>query len=234
MTEPVIEAANVSKVFGNGPARVQALKDVNLALDGGRLTVLMGPSGSGKTTLLSILGCMLAPTGGTVRVCGTNIGEARPEELAKIRRQHIGFVFQAYHLFSTLTVAENVQLALDLRGEHGPHAMQKTEEMLASVGLASKMASFPRQLSGGEQQRVAIARALVAEPSAILADEPTAALDARNGQATMAILATIAKERGRAVLVVTHDPRLFGFADRIVHIEDGSLTHEELTDSSST
>jgi putative ABC transport system ATP-binding protein len=234
MTEPVIEAANVSKVFGSGPARVQALKDVNLAINGGKLTVLMGPSGSGKTTLLSILGCMLAPTDGTVRVCGANIGGARPEELAKIRRQHIGFVFQAYHLFSTLTVAENVRLALDLRGEHGPQAMQKTEEMLASVGLASKMASFPRQLSGGEQQRVAIARALVAEPSAILADEPTAALDARNGQATMAILATIAKERGRAVLVVTHDPRLFGFADRIVHIEDGSLTHEELTDSSST
>ena len=234
MTDPVIEAANVSKVFGSGPARVQALKDVNLAINGGKLTVLMGPSGSGKTTLLSILGCMLAPTGGTVRVCGASIGGARPEELAKIRRQHIGFVFQAYHLFSTLTVAENVRLALDLRGEHGPQAMEKTEEMLASVGLASKMASFPRQLSGGEQQRVAIARALVAEPSAILADEPTAALDARNGQATMAILATIAKERGRAVLVVTHDPRLFGFADRIVHIEDGSLTREELSDSSST
>jgi putative ABC transport system ATP-binding protein len=228
MSAPVIEAANVSKIFGSGPARVQALKEVNLALSGGKLTVLMGPSGSGKTTLLSILGCMLAPSGGTVRVCGTAIGGARPEELAKIRRQHIGFVFQAYHLFSTLTVAENVRLALDLRGEHGPPTMQKTEEMLASVGLAAKMAFFPRQLSGGEQQRVAIARALVAEPSVILADEPTAALDARNGQATMAILSTIAKERGRAVLVVTHDPRLFGFADRILHIEDGALTHEEL------
>jgi putative ABC transport system ATP-binding protein len=231
MTASIIEATNVSKIFGSGPARVQALKDVNLALDGGRLTVLMGPSGSGKTTLLSILGCMLAPSGGTVRVCGTSIGGARPEERAKIRRQHIGFVFQAYHLFSTLTVAENVRLALDLRGEHGPTAMAKTEEMLASVGLASKMASFPRQLSGGEQQRVAIARALVAEPSAILADEPTAALDGANGQATMAILSTIAKERGRAVLVVTHDPRLFGFADRIVHIEDGALTHEEIAGS---
>jgi len=227
MTESVIEAANVSKSFGSGPAWVQALKDVNLTLNGGELTVLMGPSGSGKTTLLSILGCMLAPTGGTVRVCGTSTSGARPAELAKIRRHHIGFVFQSYHLFSTLTVAENVRLALDVRGERGPKAVEKAKEILASVGLTSKMSSFPRQLSGGEQQRVAIARAVVAEPSAILADEPTAALDSANGHATMAILSAIAKERGRAVLVVTHDPRLFEFANRIVHIEDGSLTREQ-------
>jgi putative ABC transport system ATP-binding protein len=234
MTEPIIEAANVSKIFGTGPARVQALKDVGLTLSSGKLTILMGPSGSGKTTLLSILGCMLAPTGGTVRICGTSTTGAHPEELAKIRRQHIGFVFQSYHLFSTLTAAENVQLALDVRGEQGDKAIAKTEEVLASVGLTSKMASFARQLSGGEQQRVAIARAIVAEPSAILADEPTAALDSANGHATMAILSKIAKELDRAVLVVTHDPRVFEFADRILYIEDGSLTREELTDSKST
>ena len=137
---------------------------------------------------------------------------------------------QSYHLFATLTVAENVRLALDVRGEHRLKAIVKTEEVLASLGLTSKKASFPRQFSGGEQQRVAIARAIVAEPSAILADEPTASLDAANGQAIMTILHAIAKERGRAVLVVTHDPRLFGFADRIVHIEDGSLTRKEFTD----
>jgi len=234
MTEPIIEAVNVSKILGTGPARVQALNDVSLSLGSGKLTILMGPSGSGKTTLLSILGCMLAPTAGTVRICGTSISGARPQELAKIRRQHIGFVFQSYHLFSTLTAAENVQLALDVRGEQGHKAIAKTEEVLASVGLTSKMASFPRQLSGGEQQRVAIARAIVAEPSAILADEPTAALDSANGRVTMAILSKIAKERDRAVLVVTHDPRLFEFADRILYIEDGSLTHEELTDPKST
>jgi len=227
MTDPIIEAANVSKVLGSGPARVQALKDVNLTLDGGKLTMLMGPSGSGKTTLLSILGCMLAPTDGTVRVCGTSTNGVSPNELANIRRHHIGFVFQSYHLFSTLTVAENVRLALDVRKERGHQAMARTEEVLASVGLTPKMASFPRQLSGGEQQRVAIARAIVAEPSAILADEPTASLDASNGKAIMTILSAIAKDRGRAVLVVTHDPRLFGFADRIVHIEDGLLTREE-------
>ena len=201
----IIEATNVSKSYGSGPARVQALKDINLIIRSGELTVLMGPSGSGKTTLLSILGCMLAPTGGTARVCGVSTSGARPEELATIRRQHIGFVFQSYHLFSTLTAAENVQLALDVRGERGPKPVAKTKEILASVGLSSKMGSFPRQLSGGEQQRVAIARAIVAGPSAILADEPTAALDSANGQAIMAILSAIAKERDRAVLVVTEE-----------------------------
>jgi putative ABC transport system ATP-binding protein len=230
MTTSIIEAANVSKSYGSGSARVQALKDINLIIRSGELTVLMGPSGSGKTTLLSILGCMLAPTGGTARVCGISTSGAHPEQLATIRRKHIGFVFQSYHLFSTLTAAENVQLALDVRGERGPKAVAKAEEMLASVGLSSKMESFPRQLSGGEQQRVAIARAIVAGPSAILADEPTAALDSANGQAIMAILSAIAKERDRAVLVVTHDPRLFGFADRIVIIEDGALTREDLID----
>ena len=227
----LLEAKGIVKVFGSGEGQVKPLKGIDLKLRAGELTLLMGPSGSGKTTLLSILGCMLAPTGGTVQVCGISTGGARPDELAKIRRQHIGFVFQSYHLFSTLTVAENVLLALDVRGERGPKAMAKTEEMLASVGLASKMASFPRQLSGGEQQRVAIARAIVAEPSAILADEPTAALDAANGRTTMTILSAIARERGRAVLVVTHDPRLFAFADRIVHIEDGALTREEAADA---
>ncbi len=228
MTDFIIEANNVSKTYGSGPTRVEALKNINLALAGGKLTVLMGPSGSGKTTLLSILGCMLAPTTGTVRICGTSTSGAPPDELAKLRQRHIGFVFQSYHLFSTLTVAENVRLALDLRGEHGADAIAKTDAVLASVGLVSKRQSFPRQLSGGEQQRVAIARAIVAEPSAVLADEPTASLDAANGRATAAILSAIGKERGRAVLVVTHDPRVFEFADRIVYIEDGALTQEQL------
>lgn len=230
MTEPFIEAAHVAKIYGEGSARVEALRDVNLALDGGKLTVLMGPSGSGKTTLLSILGCMLAPTGGTVRICGASVSGARPEELAKVRKQHIGFVFQTYHLFSTLTAAENVMLALDLRGQHGRPAARKTEVALARVGLSAKMRSFPRQLSGGEQQRVAIARAIVAEPSAILADEPTASLDAANGRAITAILSAVAKERGRAVLVVTHDQRVFEFADRIIYIEDGVLRYEDFAE----
>ena len=153
-----------------------------------------------------------------------------PEELAKIRRQHIGFVFQSYHLFATLTVAENVRLALDVRGEHRLEAMAKTEEVLASVGLTSKKASTPRQLSGGEQQRVAIARAIVAERFRYSRRRADRLARCRQWPGNHDDSPAIAKERGRAVLVVTHDPRLFGFADRIVHIEDGSLTREEFTD----
>jgi putative ABC transport system ATP-binding protein len=227
MIIPAIESRNVSKVLGTGAGQVRALKNIDLSISGGKLTVLMGPSGSGKTTLLSILGCMLAPTEGNVFICGHAMQGAGPEQLARIRRQHIGFVFQSFHLFPTLTAEENVRLALDVRGELRRRAKAKSRQVLERVGLGHKATAFPRDLSGGEQQRVAIARAIVAEPSAILADEPTAALDGTNGQAIMTILASIARNHGRAVLVVTHDTRLLEFADRIVYIEDGALTHEE-------
>ncbi len=227
MTEPVIEAADVVKFLGAGAGRVQALKGVSLQLNGGELVLLMGPSGSGKTTLLSILGCMLTPTSGTVRVQGKEIGNRGPEELAKLRRDHVGFVFQSYHLFPTLTALDNVRLALDVRGEHSRSAVVKAGDALASVGLAHKANSFPQELSGGEQQRVAIARAIVGNPSAILADEPTGALDSENGLAVMAVLADIAKDCARGVLVVTHDPRIVMLANRIVRIEDGRIVGEE-------
>jgi putative ABC transport system ATP-binding protein len=208
-----------------------ALKDVNLSLSGGSLTVLMGPSGSGKTTLLSILGCMLAPDMGAVQICGSSTEGVGHEQLAKIRRQHMGFVFQSYHLFPTLTAAENVLMALDVRGERPSVARRKTEEALVRVGLECKGRAFPRELSGGEQQRVAIARAIVADPSVILADEPTGALDGANGKAVMAMLSAISKERNHAVLVVTHDARLLGFADYVLNIEDGILKEQEDTNS---
>jgi putative ABC transport system ATP-binding protein len=227
MTEPVAQAVNVAKVLGSGPAQVQALTDVNLALNPGELTLLMGPSGSGKTTLLSVLGCMLTPTRGTIRIAGHSLDGLGPEDLAKVRRDHIGFVFQSYHLFPTLTAMDNVQLALDVRAERPRIAKSKASEALARVGLAHKRTSYPRELSGGEQQRVAIARAVVASPSVILADEPTAALDGENGQAIMTIIADIARNLGSSVLVVTHDPRLIRFADRIVHIEDGRIVGEQ-------
>ena len=226
MTHAIIAAKNVGKTLGSGPAQVHALKEVNLSLDGGGLTLLMGPSGSGKTTLLSVLGGMLTPSEGTVEIGGVSTEGANPDKLAEIRRNHIGFVFQTFHLFPTLTAVENVQLALDVRGHGGAGSRARAREALTRVDLASKAKSFPRELSGGEQQRVAIARALVAEPAAILADEPTAALDGANGQAIMAILSEIAQEPDRAVLVVTHDARLVGQADRIVRIEDGRLLPE--------
>jgi putative ABC transport system ATP-binding protein len=227
MTETVMEAVDVVKVLGRGPGQVQALRGVSLALAGGELTLLIGPSGSGKTTLLSILGCILSPTSGTVRICGKSTDHMQPEDMARIRRDHIGFIFQSYHLFPTLTAEGNVRLALDVRGEPSGSAILKTRKALAAVGLRHKLKSFPRQLSGGEQQRVAIARAIVGNPSAILADEPTSALDGKNGEAIMKVLAEIAKEQARAVLVVTHDPRILPFASRIVRIEDGRIIGDE-------
>jgi len=162
-----------------------------------------------------------------VRVRGASIEGKGPEDLAKLRRENIGYVFQSYHLFPTLSATDNVRIALDVRNESGSKAKTRAKEALARVGLSQKTANYPRQLSGGEQQRVAIARAVVGEPSVILADEPTAALDSENGKAIMTILADIAKDPNRGVLVVTHDPRLVPYADRIVHIEDGNIVSEE-------
>lgn len=226
MNDYIIEAKGIEKTLGSGASKVEALRGVDLSLRRGELTLLMGPSGSGKTTLLLILGCMLAPSSGHVTVCGVSTTDADKEALAKIRRDHIGFVFQSYHLFPTLTAAQNVQLALDIRGERGRKARERSREALKMVGLEQKTKALPHELSGGEQQRVAIARAIVTNPSAVLADEPTAALDGGNGQMLMRILASIAHERGNAVLVVTHDPRVLPFADRIVQIEDGRLVDE--------
>jgi putative ABC transport system ATP-binding protein len=227
MSVPAIEAREVVKFLGVGAGRVQALKSVSLSLTGGELVLLMGPSGSGKTTLLSVLGCILSPSHGSVRICGHSTAGLGSEQLAQLRRDHIGFVFQSYHLFPTLTAIDNVWLALDVRGERSHCAIAKATNALATVNLSHKINAFPLELSSGEQQRVAIARAIVASPAVILADEPTAALDSENGQSIMSVLAQIAKNSGRAVLVVTHDPRTLAFANRIVHIEDGRIVSEE-------
>jgi putative ABC transport system ATP-binding protein len=231
MSDVIIDARAVAMTLGSGARKVQALRGIDLSLRRGELTLLMGPSGSGKTTLLLVLGCMLTPTAGTVTIGGTPTAEADKEGLAKIRRDHIGFVFQSYHLFPTLTAAQNVQLALDIRHERGRRARQQAREALERVGLAHKVNTRPGELSGGEQQRVAIARAIVTNPSVVLADEPTAALDGDNGRAVLKILADSAHERKQAVLVVTHDPRIIPFADRIIHIEDGLLVERPEAES---
>jgi putative ABC transport system ATP-binding protein len=227
MTQPVLEAHDVVKELGHGAGKVMALRGVSLILVPGELTLLMGPSGSGKTTLLSILGCILAPTAGTIRIDGLDTEGRSPEELADLRRRHIGFIFQSYNLFPTLTALENVRIALDVRGEKGYPAAARAEEVLRDVGLGHRLMNFPGHLSGGEQQRVAVARAIAGAPSIVLADEPTAALDGENGHAVMALLARIAKEQQRSVLAVTHDPRTLGYADRVVRIEDGRIVGEE-------
>jgi putative ABC transport system ATP-binding protein len=224
---PVIEASDLVMRLGKGAGQVEALRGVSLTLNTGELTLLMGPSGSGKTTLLSILGCILTPTEGVVRICGKTSDGARAGDLARLRRDHIGFIFQSYHLFPTLNALDNVRLALDVRGVRGAVAIDEATEVLATVGLGEKWAARPSELSGGEQQRVAIARAIVGDPSAVLADEPTGALDGENGRAVMKLLADIARDRAHSVLVVTHDPRVVPFADRIICIEDGRIISEE-------
>lgn len=228
MSKAVIaDASGVVKELGHGAGMVRALKGVDLTLRSGELTLLMGPSGSGKTTLLSILGCILTPTEGQITIGGETTNGLSPEELADVRRRHIGFIFQSYNLFPTLNAIENVRLALDVRGMSYAETIERSEMALREVGLAHRLKSFPGGMSGGEQQRVAVARAIASRPSLILADEPTAALDSENGHAVMRLLAEIAQDESRAVLAVTHDPRTHAYADRIVRIEDGEIMGDE-------
>lgn len=227
----VLVANNIVKDLGQGAGAVRALKGVSLELRPGELTLLMGPSGSGKTTLLSILGCILTPTEGSLTVADHETKGLNAEQLAELRRRHVGFIFQSYNLFPTLTAEENVRLALDVRGERGSSVMSRAQRALQQVGLGHRMKSYPGNMSGGEQQRVAVARAIAGKPSVILADEPTAALDSENGNAVMELLSEIASGSGsdaqHAVLAVTHDPRTMKYADRILKIEDGRIVGEE-------
>ena len=219
MIIPVIETRNVSKVLGAGAGQVRALKNINLSITGGKLTVLMGPSGSGKTTLLSVLGCMLAPTEGSVFICGHATQGAGPEKLATIRRQHIGFVFQSFHLFPTLTAEENVRLALDVRSEQ---RRQSTTSRMPHDKNPGRITAVlfdalrdPANRPGG-----------IVGHGGHLYRRGEAVID-QHRDAIMTVLASIAHDHGRAVLVVTHDTRLLEFADRILYVEDGGLTHEE-------
>jgi putative ABC transport system ATP-binding protein len=220
---PVLEARHITKELGQGAAKVVAVADVNLTLFPGEFTLLMGPSGSGKTTLLSILGCILSPTSGTLRVAGEPVQSHSPEALADLRRRHFGFIFQSYNLFPTLNALDNVKLALDVRGFSAKESEARALASLHEVGLGHRLTSYPSRLSGGEKQRVAIARAIAPSPAIILADEPTSALDTENGSAVMALLASIAKKDNRTVLAVTHDPRTISYATRVVRIEDGHI-----------
>ena len=202
---------------------MHALDGVDLDVHRGELVLLMGPSGSGKTTLLSIMGCILRPSGGTVRILGRDITGLRERDLPRVRLEHIGFVFQGFNLFPTLTAKANVALALDLKGVPRRDAGRRAAELLEQVGLGHKRDAYPADLSGGQKQRVAIARAIAGDPPIVLADEPTAALDTTSGHTVMGLLQTLARERDRAVVIVSHDNRMLGYADRIVHLEDGRI-----------
>ena len=224
--QAAISVRDVIKVYVEGANRIEVLHGVDFDVEQGEVVMLMGPSGSGKTTLLSIMGCILRATSGSVQVAGREVANLSERELPEIRLQHIGFVFQGFNLFPTLTVGENVELALDLKRIQGDKAKQEARRLLEQVGLATKYESFPSDLSGGQKQRVAIARALAGTPSVILADEPTAALDSVSGRNVMEMMRDLARKHGRGVVVVTHDSRVTEFADRIVHMEDGRIVEE--------
>jgi putative ABC transport system ATP-binding protein len=226
----ILEARGIVKELGQGAGKVIAVKGADIALYPGELTLLMGPSGSGKTTLISILGCILSATHGQVTVAGVETAGLSPDALAELRRRNIGYIFQSYNLFPTLTALENVRIALDVAGIRGSAAIEKARSALEGVGLGHRLNSYPGNMSGGEKQRVAVARAIASEPSIVLADEPTAALDSENGHGVMRLLADIAHVQNRSILVVTHDPRTLGYADRVIHIEDGVIVREERRD----
>lgn len=224
--QEAISVRDVIKVYVEGANRIEVLHGVDFDVAQGEVVMLMGPSGSGKTTLLSIMGCILRTTSGSVQVAGREVANLSERELPEIRLQHIGFVFQGFNLFPTLTVGENIELALDLKRIQGDKAKQEARRLLEQVGLAAKYESFPSDLSGGQKQRVAIARALAGTPSVILADEPTAALDSVSGRNVMEMMRDLARKHRRGVVVVTHDSRVTEFADRIVHMEDGRIVEE--------
>lgn len=218
----VLEARDVTKVFQEGRESVSVLRGVSVAVEPGEVVALEGPSGSGKTTLLSILGCILSPTTGHVVVDGREVS-GRPGELTAARRRSLGFVFQQYNLFPALTALENVVYALEVRGHEGEAAVSEAHRALEAVGLAERKHFLPRDLSGGQKQRVAIARALAGRPPVILADEPTANLDSQVGRQVLEIFRGLAKEDGRAILVVTHDHAVREIADRVLKIRDGLI-----------
>ncbi len=222
-----ISAHNIGMTFQSGSQEYQVLDSINLQVHRGDIQLLMGPSGSGKTTLLSILGGILKPTHGQVALLDHDITSMSAKKLAKFRLKNIGFIFQGFNLFPALTAAENVAVALKLQGLRSRPALKEARLLLEQVELADKADHLPKDLSGGQKQRVAIARALAGNPPLIMADEPTAALDSHSGQQVIALLKTLAKEKGCTVLMVTHDPRIINVADRVVYLEDGKLSDRD-------
>lgn len=226
-----ILAREVHKKFRTGNVDTPILRGVGLGISRGETVFLVGPSGSGKTTLLSIIGCLLRSDAGRVEILGQDITKMSGSQLTDFRRQHLAFVFQTFNLFPTLSALDNVRLTLCMRGESLQAASRRAAELLDQVNLMGRAHSKPAQLSSGECQRVAIARALSLDPDIVFADEPTAALDADNGQVVLQLMTDLVQQRQKTLVVVTHDERIFSFADRILRLEDGRLTHAFATDA---
>jgi len=224
----VVTVRAVDKHFGTGPTRIHALKNVSLEAFAGEILMLVGPSGCGKTTLLSAIAGTLRVESGEIDVFGKPVHAMRNADLTRFRAAHIGFIFQQFNLIPTIGIAENVAVPLLIRGSRTAEAVDRARAALESVGLGARWRERPLKLSGGEQQRVAIARALVHEPPLVICDEPTAALDARNGEIVLELFRNVARSPDRAVIIVTHDNRIFSYADRIARMDDGEIIEETL------
>ena len=221
----VVEVKGLRRSFGQGATAVEAVRGVDLELARGEIVLIMGPSGSGKTTLLSMLGALLRPSKGTIRLGGVEITGLTERDLPALRAERIGFIFQDFNLMPSLTARENVEVSLNVMGVGGRQARQRAERLLRELGLGHRLDFLPAKLSGGENQRVAIARALANDPDLVLADEPTANLDSSIGREVMRRLREIAKQRGQSVLIVSHDDRIREFVDRVLWLEDGVFKH---------
>ncbi len=217
-----LEADQIFKTFTEGRQSVEVLRGVSLQLRAGEIVSLEGPSGSGKTTFLSILGCILTPTSGAVTIQGARVDRGSAKQLAAVRRQSIGFVFQQFNLFPSLTALENVEYALNVKGVT-KEARKMAEAAIDAVGLSDRRGFLPEDLSGGQKQRVAIARALASTPPLLLADEPTANLDSQIGMQILELFRDLAKQQNQSLLVVTHDPKVRSIVDRVISIRDGVI-----------
>jgi len=222
-TALAVHCRGVTKDFGTGDSLTRALRGVDLDVPYGELLMLVGPSGCGKTTLVSIVAGTLEPTEGVVSVLGQDLAAMSNGRKVRFRRDNVGFVFQSYNLLPALTAAENAAVPLLIAGWRRAAAVEAASEVLDQLGLGGRLANLPSELSGGQQQRVAIARAIVHQPRLLVCDEPTSALDAENGRITMELIQRIAVQPDRAVIVVTHDSRVYAFADRIASMEDGRI-----------
>lgn len=218
-----VHVRHVTKAFSEGANRVIALRDVNFDARMGELLMIVGPSGCGKTTLLSVIAGTLRFDSGEVDVLGKSLHDMKDNEITLFRKVNVGFIFQQYHLIRTLNCIENVSIPLILNGLKRADALDAAAEMMSKVGLKGREREFPKNLSGGQQQRIAIARALVHEPKLVICDEPTAALDAATGEKVLELLIEVAKNAERSVVLVTHDSRIFKYADRIAKMDDGEV-----------
>ncbi len=222
----IVETQNLTKIYGSGETAVTALDHVSFAVNPGEFVAIMGPSGCGKSTLLHLVGGLDRPTEGSVAIGGHNLTDLSDDKLTELRRKKIGFVFQFYNLIPVLNAVENAALPVTLDGVPQGEAKKRATDWLNKIGMSDRLSHRPDQLSGGQQQRVAIARALVAEPEIILADEPTGNLDTRSGDEIARLLRQASKEWNRSVVMVTHDPRIAAYADRIIFLKDGCITEQ--------